>query len=107
MAQGRVFPSLAVDVLSVDGWASEGALTRQTRLILGFSNRTVSSEAEAAEAGTEETIVAFRKHREMYYDESDFEVMQKFGINVLRVPLGWWAFENFPLPEKESIVSDW
>ena len=107
LAQGRVFPSLVLQTEEVDPWASEGALTRQTRINLGYSNHSVSSEDDAITAGTQATIAAFRHHRDSYYDESDFLSMQKNGINTLRVPLGWWTFASFPLPEQETILSDW
>jgi hypothetical protein len=107
LKQGRLFPSDLVPAQKVDAWSSEGALTRTQLLRNGFGKVPNDWDEDAVlAAGAEQTIALFRKHRQTYITDTDFEAMSKAGLKIMRVPLGWWAFPTYPLAKTEEIVSD-
>ena len=86
--QGRVFPP--VDQFEVTAWQSEGELVADLVKYLGPN----------------EAIKAFVGHRNTYVNATDFALMKSFGITHLRVNVGWWAFDSYPVPMTEQIIAD-
>lgn len=43
---------------------------------------------------TEKGRAAIKAHRDTFIQESDFEWLQKNGIQILRVPVGYWLFDG-------------
>jgi glucan 1,3-beta-glucosidase len=46
-------------------------------------------------AGAED---ALRQHRETFFTEADIEKIASTGINALRIPIGYWAYDNVGTP---------
>jgi len=34
--------------------------------------------------------VALNSHWENWYNQSDFDMMKAYGLNAVRLPVGWW-----------------
>jgi glucan 1,3-beta-glucosidase len=39
-----------------------------------------------------------KNHWETYYTKDDFAAMKKWGLNAVRIPIGFWAFDNDGTP---------
>jgi len=90
LPQGRFFPSDKVAAELIDPWFSVGDLVGTT----------------SARLGDDVVIKAMTAHRESYITEFDFQAMAAAGLNVVRLPVGWWTFAQFPLPTQPGLVSD-
>lgn len=44
--------------------------------------------------GEEEATKRLTEHWESMYNESDFEEIKKYGLNMVRIPIGYWSFEK-------------
>lgn len=90
LPQGRRFPSDKVPQQLIDPWLSEGGLCGTT----------------SARNGDNVTVKAMMAHRESYITEYDFQLLQANGIQSVRLPVGWWAFAELPLPESAALIPD-
>ncbi|EGG09755.1 family 5 glycoside hydrolase [Melampsora larici-populina 98AG31] len=43
--------------------------------------------------GREEASKRLRAHWDSFYTESDFQAMKSYGLNHVRIPIGYWAFD--------------
>lgn len=46
--------------------------------------------------GAEEAQRRLEEHWGTFYNESDFKDMRAYGFNMVRIPIGYWAFEKLP-----------
>ncbi|EGV64661.1 exo-1,3-beta-glucanase [Yamadazyma tenuis ATCC 10573] len=44
--------------------------------------------------GPTEAKKRLRKHWDGFYNESDFETIKSYGLNMVRIPIGYWAFQR-------------
>lgn len=44
--------------------------------------------------GNEEAKKRLTKHWDTFYNESDFSNIKEYGLNMVRIPIGYWAFEK-------------
>lgn len=44
--------------------------------------------------GPEEAFNRLQTHWDSFYKECDFEEMRRFGFNMVRIPIGYWAFDK-------------
>lgn len=44
--------------------------------------------------GEEEATIRLKQHWDTFFQESDFEDIKNYGFNMVRVPIGYWAFEK-------------
>lgn len=44
--------------------------------------------------GYEEAENRLRSHWDTFYNESDFEDIKSLGLNMVRIPIGYWAFQT-------------
>jgi glucan 1,3-beta-glucosidase len=42
--------------------------------------------------GEDEALVQLEKHWSEYYTEDDFRDIKNYGLNLVRIPIGYWAF---------------
>lgn len=47
---------------------------------------------------TEGAEARVRKHWETYYTKDDFAAMKNWGLNAVRIPIGFWAYNNTGTP---------
>ncbi|KAM9922402.1 hypothetical protein OXX59_005848 [Metschnikowia pulcherrima] len=45
--------------------------------------------------GREEAAKRLEAHWSTFYNETDFEDIKRYGFNMVRVPIGYWAFDMF------------
>eukprot|EP01121_Diplochlamys_sp_Union-15-3_P019783 TRINITY_DN7532_c0_g1_i1.p1 TRINITY_DN7532_c0_g1~~TRINITY_DN7532_c0_g1_i1.p1 ORF type:complete len:481 (-),score=66.64 TRINITY_DN7532_c0_g1_i1:4-1446(-) len=46
--------------------------------------------------GTEEATSQLKVHWENWFNETDISLLASFGINTIRIPIGYWIFGDFP-----------
>lgn len=46
--------------------------------------------------GQDEAIKRLSNHWDTFYNESDFEAIKNYGFNMVRIPIGYWAFDMLP-----------
>lgn len=44
--------------------------------------------------GKEKALEVLSNHWETFYTEDDFAKMQQYGLNMVRIPIGYWAFAS-------------
>lgn len=49
-----------------------------------------------AKLGTEEAQRQLEKHWAEYYTEQDFKDIKSYGLNLVRIAVGYWAFQKLP-----------
>jgi glucan 1,3-beta-glucosidase len=47
---------------------------------------------------TEGAEARLKEHWETYYTKDDFAAMKKWGLNAVRIPIGFWAYDNAKTP---------
>lgn len=47
-----------------------------------------------------------KKHWETFYTEKDFKEIASWGINLVRIPVGYWAFDDDPRPCNYLLILD-
>lgn len=71
-------------------------------LFLAFNESKNSTEADipideyhyCKMLGQEEAKKRLTEHWNTWYNESDFAKMKEYGLNMVRIPIGYWAFEK-------------
>jgi glucan 1,3-beta-glucosidase len=48
--------------------------------------------------GHDKAVEYLKPHWETFYTESDFKRIASWGINTVRIPIGYWAFDSNPYP---------
>ncbi|KAI8901541.1 glycoside hydrolase superfamily [Globomyces pollinis-pini] len=48
--------------------------------------------------GTEKAYEHLKAHWETFYSESDFKDIADWGLNLVRIPVGYWSFSSKPAP---------
>lgn len=48
--------------------------------------------------GKQEALKRLKKHWDTWVTVKDFEAIQKAGMNVVRLPIGYWAYADFGDP---------
>lgn len=56
--------------------------------------------------GEERTIDILQAHRESYVTAADFEEMAASGMEMIRIPVGWWAFANESKSNTPVLITD-
>lgn len=46
--------------------------------------------------GPDEAARRLQIHWDTFYNELDFETIKSFGLNMVRIPIGYWAFKKLP-----------
>lgn len=47
--------------------------------------------------GKEEAFERLSNHWDTFYNETDFKDIKEYGFNMVRIPIGYWAFDTLPL----------
>lgn len=47
---------------------------------------------------TSGAATALQKHWDTYFNETDVQTLKGYGINALRIPIGFWAYDNTGTP---------
>ena len=51
--------------------------------------------------GQEAGDAAFQKHWSTFITEADFDEMVSYGINTVRIPIGYWMYEKLVYTDSE------
>lgn len=51
--------------------------------------------------GQDNANTAFKKHWETYITEDDLDTMKGYGLNTIRVPVGYWIIEDLVFKDSE------
>ena len=46
--------------------------------------------------GPEKATQILREHHDKWVTEDDFRLMNEYGLNAARIPIGYWAFDVQP-----------
>lgn len=46
--------------------------------------------------GAEEALTRLSEHWSTFYNETDIADIKNYGFNMIRIPIGYWAFETLP-----------
>lgn len=65
------------------------------------SDIPIDEHAYCKKLGYKEAKNRLTKHWDTFYNESDFAQIKEYGLNMVRIPIGYWAFEKL---ENDSYV---
>lgn len=57
------------------------------------SNIPIDEYRFCEKLGYDEAEARLKEHWDSFYNESDFEDIKNLGLNMVRIPIGYWAFE--------------
>lgn len=86
--------------VNIGGWlVLEPYITPSLFLAFNETNKTAEipiDEYRFCETlGKEEASKRLQKHWNSFYNESDFKRIKDMGLNMVRIPIGYWSFEMF------------
>lgn len=59
------------------------------------------------ELGHDEAQKQLKKHWDNFYTEADFADIKDYGLNMVRIPVGYWSFVQLPLDPYVSGAADY
>ncbi|KAI5953332.1 exgA [Candida jiufengensis] len=60
-----------------------------------FKDIPVDEFHYCSKLGTEEAKSRLENHWDTFYNETDFEQIKSYGLNMVRIPVGYWSFKKF------------
>ena len=69
-------------------------------------NANLLSAADAVDQWTFDSLTGsaskLADHWDSYFNESDVQLLKSYGINAIKIPVGYWAFDNSGTPYKQG-----
>lgn len=83
--------------VALGGWlVLEPYITPSLFLPFNSSDIPVDEYHFCKQLGPEEALKQLETHWQTFYNQSDFERIKGYGLNMVRIPIGYWAFEKLP-----------
>ena len=54
--------------------------------------------------GSQNALNILRNHWDTFVTWQDFNKIKQSGFNVVRIPVGYWAYDTFGSPDRKSVV---
>ncbi|KAF7815596.1 putative glucan 1,3-beta-glucosidase A [Senna tora] len=98
--QARDDNSVTADVKTVSGWGSSDPTVFSITFVEVNMHVYIEGDFQLQNGLGSKAAQIMQEHYDTFIVEHDFELMSKYGINAVRIPLGWWtAYDpNPPFP---------
>ncbi|KAF7815595.1 putative glucan 1,3-beta-glucosidase A [Senna tora] len=98
--QAREDNSVTADVKTVSGWGSSDPTVFSITFVEVNMHVYIEGDFQLQNGLGSKAAQIMQEHYDTFVVENDFELMRNYGINAVRIPLGWWtAYDpNPPFP---------
>ncbi|KAK6464814.1 glycoside hydrolase superfamily [Scheffersomyces coipomensis] len=87
--------------IALGGWlVLEPYITPSLFLAFNSTSNTTAADIPVDEyhycqyLGEDEALIRLTQHWDTFYNETDFELIKQYGLNMVRIPIGYWAFQK-------------